>query len=137
MIVTTEVSAVLGFIKYLVLKSTGFLGCVLYPGESLHVFGAVLTRLQVRLHDTLSDAFCETKISIYTHTSVSFHSRLFLVSGETERERQGVARMLFTVHHGSVILNRELSALQRSAVSATGSSAYYIISTEVTIFCTH
>lgn len=48
-------------IMYLVLKSTRFLRCVLYPGESLHVFCAVLTRLQVRLDDALSDALCETR----------------------------------------------------------------------------
>lgn len=43
---------------YLVLESTSFLWCVLHPGESLHVFGAVLARLQVRLDDALSDAVC-------------------------------------------------------------------------------
>lgn len=40
----------------LVLEHTGFLRRVLHPGESLHVFSAVLTRLQVRLDDALSDA---------------------------------------------------------------------------------
>ena len=49
------------FIIYLVLKSTRFLRCVLYPSESLHVFSAVLTRLQVRFNNTLSDVLCEKK----------------------------------------------------------------------------
>lgn len=64
MYVTTEDFTHIGFkvcIIYLVLKSTRFLRCVLCPGESLHVLSAVLTRLQVRLNDTLSDAVCENK----------------------------------------------------------------------------
>lgn len=43
-------------IANLVLEHAGFLRCVLHPGESLHVFSTVLTRLQVRLDDALSDA---------------------------------------------------------------------------------
>lgn len=64
MYVTTEDFTHVGFkvcITYLVLKSTCFLKRVLRPGEPLHVLSAVLTRLQVRLNDTLSDAVCENK----------------------------------------------------------------------------
>lgn len=55
------------WIIYLVLKSTHFFRCILYIVESLHIFGAVLTRFQVRLNNTLSDVLCKTK-QVYTHT---------------------------------------------------------------------
>lgn len=62
------------WIIYLVLKSTHFFRCILYIVESLHIFGAVLTRFQVRLNNTLSDVLCKTK-QVYTHTISAVYLR--------------------------------------------------------------
>lgn len=110
------------FILYLVLESTCFLRCVLYPGESLHVFSTVLTRLQVRFDNTLSDALCETKNKHKYIRAVLF--TLFSSDGsrfvhQTEREREGwqwsvTVVVYISTDHGSVTLNYQLNAMQHS-----------------------
>lgn len=64
---------------YLVLKSTSFLRCVLDPGESLHVFGTVLTRLHVGLHNVLGDVLCRKTKNTHQQTHTHIHKSCYFV----------------------------------------------------------
>lgn len=129
---------------YLVLKSTGFLRCVLCPGESVHVFSAVLTCLQVRFYNTLSDALCESK-------TADTHERDCLP--HSGRRRESVAEcssglVYICADHGSVTMNNQmlcttpllrLPQMPPTRPSANGSSTN-LISAAVKIFsisCTY
>lgn len=101
-------------VAYLALKSTRFLRCVLCPGESLHVFSAVLTCLQVRLENTLSDALCGKQTQADNNQFFYVMSVMAAGWGETQLyalHQDGAVTALLLLHYISESTSFPFSAL--------------------------